>query len=275
MTDELILADVRRALAEDIGSGDLTAQLIPGETIARASVIAREDAILCGMAWFDATFRELDARVRIAWQRRDGDHIEPNATLCELTGPARALLSGERVALNFLQTLSGVATETRHYADAVRGTHAKILDTRKTIPGLRHALKYAVRTGGGENHRMGLFDAILIKENHIAAAGSIAAALDTARRARGQASFVEIEVENLDQLRQALAAGAERVLLDNFDLDAIRAAVKESAGRAKLEVSGGITLENVRAIAATGVDYISVGALTKNIRAVDLSMRFA
>lgn len=274
MTDELILADVRRALEEDIGSGDLTAQLIPEETIARASVIAREEAFLCGTAWFDATFRELDARVRVEWHARDGDRIEKNATLCDLTGPARVLLTGERVALNFLQTLSGVATETRKYVDAVRGTRAKILDTRKTIPGLRHALKYAVRTGGGENHRMGLFDAILIKENHIAAAGSIAAALDVTRKARGQATFIEIEVENLNQLREALAAGAERILLDNLGPDAIRAAVKETAGRAKLEVSGGIGLKNVRAIAETGVDYISVGALTKNIRAVDLSMRF-
>lgn len=275
MTDELILADVRRALEEDIGSGDLTAQLIPEGTIARASVIAREEAIFCGTAWFDAAFRELDARARVEWHRHDGARIEPNTTLCDLTGPARALLTGERVALNFLQTLSGVATETRKYVDAIQGTRATILDTRKTIPGLRHALKYAVRTGGGENHRMGLFDAILIKENHIAAAGSIAAALDAARRARGQASFVEIEVENLDQLREALAASAERVLLDNFDLDAIRAAVKETAGRAKLEVSGGITLGNVHAIAETGVDYISVGSLTKNLRAVDLSMRFS
>jgi nicotinate-nucleotide pyrophosphorylase (carboxylating) len=274
MKEDLILADVRRALAEDVGSGDLTAQLIPEDTIAQARVIAREEAILCGTAWFDATFRELDARVRVDWLRHDGDRMEPHATLCELTGPARALLSGERVALNFLQTLSGVATETRRYADAVRGTRAKILDTRKTIPGLRRALKYSVRTGGGENHRMGLFDAILIKENHIAAAGSVAAALDAARGARGKAAFIEIEVENLDQLREALAAGAERILLDNFGLDAIRAAVKETAGRAKLEVSGGIGLENVQAIAEAGVDYISVGALTKNIRAVDLSMRF-
>ncbi len=274
MTDDLILADVRRALAEDVGSGDLTAQLIPEGTIAQARVIARQQAILCGTAWFDAAFRELDARVRVDWLRRDGDRLEPNVTLCELTGLARALLTGERVALNFLQTLSGVATETRKYVDAVHGTRAKILDTRKTIPGLRRALKYAVRTGGGENHRMGLFDAILLKENHIAAAGSIAAALDAARRARGHASFVEIEVENLEQLRQALGGGAERILLDNFDLDAIRAAVKETAGRAKLEVSGGIGLDNIRNIAETGVDYISVGSLTKNIRAVDLSMRF-
>lgn len=274
MNDELILADVRRTLAEDVGSGDLTAQLIPENAAASASVIAREQAILCGTAWADATFRELDARVRVDWHARDGDRFAPNQTICNIKGPARALLSGERVALNFLQTLSGVATETRKYVDAIHGTRTKILDTRKTIPGLRRALKHAVVAGGGENHRMGLYDAILIKENHIAAAGSIAAALDAARRARGKASFVEIEVENLDQLRQALATGAERILLDNFDLDAIRAAVTETAGRAKLEVSGGITLENVRSIAETGVDYISIGALTKNIRAVDLSMRF-
>lgn len=273
MTDDMILADVHRALAEDVGPGDLTAQLIPKGTIAQARVIAREEAILCGTAWFDATYREMDARVRVKWRARDGERIAADGTLCELTGPARALLSGERVALNFLQMLSGVATETRKYADAVHGTRAEILDTRKTIPGLRHALKYAVRTGGGENHRMGLFDAILIKENHITAAGSIAAALDAAQRARGKAAFVEIEVENLNQLREALAAGAERILLDNFGLDAIRAAVKETAGRAKLEVSGGIGLDNIRNIAETGVDYISVGSLTKNIRAVDLSMR--
>jgi nicotinate-nucleotide pyrophosphorylase (carboxylating) len=265
---------VRHALAEDLGAGDLTAALIPEDTIARAMVVSREAAVLCGIAWFDAVFRALDSRVSVMWYANDGDDIAANMTLCELAGPARAILSGERVALNFLQTLSGVATTTRQYVNAIQGTPARILDTRKTVPGLRQALKYAVRTGGGVNHRMGLYDAILIKENHIAAAGSIVAALDAARRAGSRASFVEIEVETPDQLRQALAAGAARVLLDNFDPDTIRAAVKATAGRAKLEVSGGITLQNVRVIAETGVDYISVGALTKHIHAADLSMRF-
>jgi nicotinate-nucleotide pyrophosphorylase (carboxylating) len=274
MRDELILNDVSRALAEDVGAGDLTAALIPVDAHARARVICREEAVLCGTAWFDASFHALDSEIHIEWHCRDGDNVAADTEICDLSGPARALLSAERVALNFLQTLSGVATETRKYVEAVHGTRAKILDTRKTIPGMRHALRYAVRTGGGENHRMGLYDAILIKENHIAAAGSIAAALGAARRASGPVSFVEIEVETSDQLREALAAGAERVLLDNFDLDAIRAAVRETAGRAKLEVSGGITLKNIRTVAETGVDYISVGSLTKNIRAVDLSMRF-
>jgi nicotinate-nucleotide pyrophosphorylase (carboxylating) len=274
MHDELILNDVSRALAEDVGTGDLTAALIPVDAHARATVISREKAVLCGTAWFDASFHALDSEIRIVWHHHDGDPITAGATICDLSGPARALLTGERVALNFLQTLSGVATETHKYVDAIRGTRATILDTRKTIPGLRHALKYAVVIGGGENHRMGLYDAILIKENHITAAGSIAAALGAAQHLHGKASFVEIETENLDQLREALAAGAERILLDDFDLDSIRAAVMETAGRAKIEVSGGITLDNVRAIAETGVDYISVGALTKNIRAVDLSMRF-
>ncbi len=271
--DELIFEDVSRALAEDVGAGDLTAALIPVDARARATVISREEAVLCGAAWFDASFHALDSEIRIAWHCRDGDHVAAGTEICELSGPGRALLSAERVALNFLQTLSGVATETRRYVHAVHGTRAKILDTRKTIPGLRHALKYAVRTGGGENHRMGLYDAILIKENHIATAGSIAAALDAAQRAHGTASFIEIEVENLEQLREALAAGAERILLDNFNLDTIRAAVKETADRAKLEASGSVSLDNVRAIAETGVDYISVGALTKNVRVVDLSMR--
>ena len=272
LPDDIALT-VRRALAEDVGSGDLTAALIPAATRAAAQVITREDGVLCGTAWFDEVFRQLDKTIRVAWRARDGDLLRAGQTLCELEGPARALLTGERTALNFVQTLSGVATRTRRYVEAVRGTRAVILDTRKTLPGLRQAQKYAVRCGGGQNHRLGLYDAILIKENHIRAAGSIAAALQAARQGALPGVNVEIEVENPEQLREALAAGATRLLLDNFDPAALRAAVMETRGRATLEASGGITLENVRAVAATGVDYISVGDLTKNIKALDLSLR--
>ena len=265
---------VQRALAEDLGSGDRTAALIPQDTLAQASVISRERAIICGSAWFDEVFRQLDTRVTLAWEVQDGDEVQAGQTLCTLRGPARALLSGERTALNFLQTLSGTASTTRTYVDAVRGTAAIILDTRKTLPGLRAAQKYAVTCGGGQNHRMGLYDAILIKENHIRASGSISAALAAARAAGGESISLEVEVENLEQLREALAAGAPRLLLDNFDLAALRSAVAATAGRARLEASGGITLTNLRATAETGVDYISVGSLTKNLRAIDLSMRF-
>ena len=269
-----IAETVRRALAEDMGSGDLTAALIPDDRTARAQVVTREDAILCGCAWFDEVFRQLDTRVRITWKTPDGETIRAGQTLCQIEGPARAILTGERTALNFLQTLSGVATRTRAYVDAVRGTKAVVLDTRKTVPGLRLAQKYAVRCGGGQNHRLGLYDGILIKENHIAAAGSITAALNAAKAAAKPNVLMEIEVENFAQLREALAAGAKRILLDNFDLARLRAAVSETRGRVQLEVSGGVTLANVRALAETGVDYISIGDLTKNLTAVDLSLRF-
>ena len=265
---------VRRALAEDVGPGDLTAGLIPAETRAEAELITREPAILCGTAWFDEVFRQTDKRVSVAWNARDGDAVRAEQILCTLRGPARALLTGERTALNFLQLLSGTATLARQYVDAVRGTRAVILDTRKTVPGLRHAQKYAVACGGGQNHRMGLYDAILIKENHIAAAGSVTAALRVARASAPKDVTVEIEVENLEQLREALASGAGRILLDNFSIEELKAAVREAGGRARLEASGGINLYNVRVIAETGVDFISIGGITKNVAAVDLSLRF-
>jgi nicotinate-nucleotide pyrophosphorylase (carboxylating) len=264
---------VRRALAEDMGSGDLTATLIPADEISEARVISREPAVLCGSAWFEAVFHELDPSIEITWNIRDGDRTHPNQVLCTLRGPSRALLTGERTALNFLQTLSGTATAARYYVDAVQGSKTRILDTRKTLPGLRAAQKYAVRCGGGHNHRMGLYDGILIKENHIMAAGSITQAV-AAARAQAPRIMVEVEVETLDELREALGAGADRLLLDNFELDQLREAVTITAGRAELEASGGITLENVRAVAETGVDFISIGSITKHLRAVDLSMRF-
>jgi nicotinate-nucleotide pyrophosphorylase (carboxylating) len=267
-------ANVRSALEEDLGSGDLTALLIPAETVARARVITREDAILCGTDWFDACFLALDPTVRIAWQARDGGAIRAGQAVCAIDGRARALLSAERPALNFLQTLSGVATETRRYVDAIAGTRARILDTRKTLPGLRLALKYAVKCGGGENQRIGLYDGMLIKENHIAAAGGIGAALTAAFKLARPGVTVQIEVENLGQLEDALQAGAKLILLDNFDLEGMREAVRMTAGRAALEASGGISLDTVRAIAETGVDRISIGNLTKSVRALDLSMRF-
>jgi nicotinate-nucleotide pyrophosphorylase (carboxylating) len=265
--------DVRAALDEDVGGGDLTALLVPAGAIAHAKVITREPAILCGSRWFSEVFRQVDPGVVVAWHAADGDRIETNQVVCEVTGPARSVLTGERTALNFLQTLSAVATRTRQFVDAVNGTRAAILDTRKTLPGLRAALKYAVHCGGGTNHRMGLYDAVLIKENHIAASGGVRAALaDAARIAQGKP--VQIEVETLDQLREALDAGATLILLDNFDLKGLRDAVGIAAGRAKLEASGGVNLDTVRAIAQTGVDRISIGTLTKDIRAVDFSMRF-
>ncbi len=268
-----IESDVRRALEEDLGSGDISAALIPAERIWKASVISREAAILCGRNWFDAVFHHLDSKVGIRWYAHDGDAIVPDQQLCTLKGAARSLLSGERAALNFLQTLSGTATLAQAYASRVAGLATRILDTRKTIPGLRRAQKYAVRCGGCHNHRFGLYDAFLIKENHIAAAGSIAAAIQAAR-ALGKQLPVEIEVEDLEGLEQALQAGADRVLLDNFRIDALREAVAVTGGRAELEASGGITLDNVRDYASTGVNYISIGALTKHLRAIDLSMRF-
>lgn len=264
---------VERALLEDIGSGDLTASLVP-DTAARAELVTHEDAVLCGTAWADEVFRQLDTRVRVTWLRRDGERIVAGSVIAYFEGPARALLTGERCALNFLQTLSGTATQATRYAEALRGTHCKVLDTRKTIPGLRRAQKYAVSCGGGHNHRLGLYDAVLIKENHITAAGSVTTALAQARAAVATGISIEIEVENLNQLREALNAGATRVLLDNFDLKGLAAAVRETAGQATLEASGGITLDNIHAIAETGVDYISVGSLTKHVRAIDLSLRF-
>jgi nicotinate-nucleotide pyrophosphorylase (carboxylating) len=271
---EAIAANVGAALAEDLGAGDLTAELIPAEAVARARVVTREDAVLCGTAWFDACCRALDADARIHWLARDGDRVMAGAVLCELCGNARALLSAERPALNFLQTLSGVATETRRHVDAIAGTRARVLDTRKTLPGLRRALKYAVKCGGGDNQRMGLYDGILIKENHIAAAGGIGPALRRAFELAPAGATVQIEVENLTQLEEALAAGARAILLDNFDLAGLRAAVAVNAGRAELEASGGVDLTGLRAIAETGVDRVSIGALTKSVRAIDLSMRF-
>lgn len=268
-----IHADVRRALAEDVGGGDLTAALIPAAAQAEATVICREEAVLCGTAWFDEVFRQVAPSIKIEWHAHDGDSVSPNQRMCDMHGPARALLTGERTALNFLQTLSGTATRARRYVDAVSGTQARVLDTRKTLPGLRTAQKYAVRCGGGHNHRMGLYDALLIKENHIAAAGSIAQAVSTARRLSPDQPL-EVEVENLDELRQALAAGVTRILLDNFPLQELIRAVQLTAGRASLEASGGINLINIRAVAETGVDYISVGAITKDVQAIDLSLRF-
>lgn len=269
----LIEADVQRALAEDIGTGDLTAQLVP-DVGAHAELFTREDAVLCGTAWVDELFRQLDTRVLVTWLKRDGERIAAGDVIARLDGPARTLLTGERGALNFLQTLSGTATLTARYVEALRGTRSKVLDTRKTIPGLRRAQKYAVTCGGGLNHRLGLFDAVLIKENHIAAAGSVTAALAQARAVPATDFSIEIEVENLDQLREAIRAGATRILLDNFDLERLADAARETAGRAALEASGGITLDNIRAIAETGVDFISVGSLTKHLRAIDLSLRF-
>jgi nicotinate-nucleotide pyrophosphorylase (carboxylating) len=264
---------VTTALLEDVGSGDLTAQLIPADRTARAAVITREDAVLCGTAWFDEVFRQIDARSRVTWSARDGDRVRANQQLCTLEGPARSLLTGERTALNFLQMLSATATVTRKYVDAVAGTKCRILDTRKTIPGLRVAQKYAVRCGGGTNHRIGLFDAILVKENHIAAAGSIAKAVAEARRLNSKV-LLEVEVENLTQLREALEARVDRVLPDNFSLEQMREAVRLTNGRAELEASGNMSLETLRSVAETGVDFISVGSLTKHVRAIDLSMRF-
>lgn len=271
---EKIELNVTAALAEDIGSGDLTAQLTPPGKIARATVICRSGAVVAGRSWFDAVFRRIDAAVQVDWQVAEGQRAVAGTTLCTLSGAARSLLTGERTALNFLQMLSAVATATRAYVDAVAGTRAAILDTRKTLPGLRVAQKYAVEIGGGMNHRMGLYDAILIKENHIAAAGGVTLALEAAARVPGPRLWVQIEVETLDQLREALSAGATMILLDNMTPSQMREAVEITAGRAKLEASGGITLANVREIAETGVDRISIGALTKDIDAVDLSMRF-
>ncbi|MCL4790987.1 MAG: carboxylating nicotinate-nucleotide diphosphorylase [Gammaproteobacteria bacterium] len=274
---DAIITSVRAALAEDIGSGDLTAALVPEAQQALATVITREPAVLCGQDWADAVFAELEPAVRIDWHCRDGDVLTAGQRLCELRGPARAILTGERTALNFLQTLSAVASTTRRYVDAVAGTRATILDTRKTIPGLRLAQKHAVRVGGGSNHRIGLHDGILIKENHIVAAGGITAAVHSAR-ARGVMVLLEVEVETLEQAEEALRAGADRLLLDNFSTPLMREAVAlrdRLAPGSGLEASGGIDLQTIRSVAETGIDFISVGDLTKNIRAIDLSMRFS
>ena len=264
---------VALALAEDVGSGDLTAALIPENAQAEATVISRENAILCGAAWFNAVFHQLDARIAVDWQAADGDRIVPDQLLCNLRGPARALLTGERTALNFLQMLSGVATLAGRYADAVAGTQATVLDTRKTLPGLRLAQKYAVRCGGCRNHRIGLFDAVLIKENHIMAAGSISNAIAAARQLHPGVT-VEVEVENFAELNEALVTEPDIIMLDNFSRTDMAEAVKITGGRVKLEASGNVNFNTVRSIAETGVDYISIGGLTKDVRAVDLSMRF-
>ena len=263
--------EIAAYLAEDVGGGDLTASIIPETKQASALVLTREAMVLCGQAWFEAVFRQLDPAIVIEWQVQEGDDVAAGSVLCQLRGPARALLTGERTALNLLQTLSATATVARRYANAVAGSGCKVLDTRKTLPGLRLAQKYAVKCGGCVNHRIGLFDAILIKENHIIAAGSIGAAISQARAISNV--MVEIEVESLDELQEALAAHPDRIMLDNFSLQQLKNAVAMNQGQAELEASGNITLETIRDIAETGVDYISIGALTKNVQAIDLSMR--
>lgn len=267
-----IIADIERAFAEDVGDGDATAQLLPLGGTAHAQLTCRTDAVIAGTAWFDACFRHLDPDVVIDWLARDGDRVSAGSVICRLSGNARSLVTAERSALNFLQLLSATATVTAEYVAAVAGTSARVLDTRKTIPGLRLAQKYAVRCGGGHNQRMGLYDAILIKENHIIAAGSIAAAVATARKLHPQL-MVEVEVENMDELAQALATKADRIMIDNFDLPQMRDAVALTAGRVPLEVSGNVGLNTIGEFARTGVDFISVGALTKHVDAVDLSLR--
>jgi len=273
-----ITRNVAAALAEDIGAGDLTATLIPGERVARATVVSREAGVLCGRAWFDRCVSELDPVAEITWSAADGERIAPGQVLCTIRANARALLSAERCALNFLQLLSAVASKARRYADAIAGTKAQVVDTRKTLPGLRIAQKYAVRCGGGGNHRLALWDAILIKENHIHAAGGISEALAAAQMVAGEAGdrckFIQIEVESLTELQTALNAGATMILLDNFPLAMLREAAAINGGRAVLEASGNVTLETIGGIAETGVDRISVGALTKDVKALDLSMRF-
>jgi nicotinate-nucleotide pyrophosphorylase (carboxylating) len=274
---ESIQKNVADALAEDLGTGDLTANLVPQESLVSAKIIARENAIMSGIPWVDEVYNQLDSRIVLDWQYQDGDRITENTMICKLQGSARSILSGERTALNFLQTLSATATITAKYVAIISDTKAKILDTRKTIPGLRLAQKYAVRCGGGINHRIGLFDAVLIKENHILSAGNIQNAIRTATKSIPD-TIIEVEVESLDQLRDALKNGAKRLLLDNFSLNKLRCAVEinriEGIPMAELEASGDLTLDNIRKVAQTGIDYISVGALTKNICAINLSMRF-
>lgn len=273
-----ISRNVTAALTEDVGAGDLTASLVPGDRQVKATVISREAGVLCGTAWFDECVRRLDPAARVVWHAADGDRLTANQLLCEIEGNGRALLTAERSALNFLQLLSAVASKARIYADEIAGTKAQVVDTRKTLPGLRIAQKFAVRCGGGGNHRLALWDAILIKENHIHAAGGIDQAMAAARQVAAEAAdrckFIQIEVESLDELQTALAAGATMILLDNFSLDMMRQAADINAGRAVLEASGNVSLETIRGIAETGVDRISVGALTKDVKALDLSMRF-
>ncbi len=266
--------NVAAALAEDVGDEDATAALTPVGKPGRAAVVCRQDAVVCGQPWFDACFRKLDPKVEIQWAVEEGARVQAGTRVCSVRGEARALLAAERSAINFLQTLSAVATATRRLVDAAAGTRAKIVDTSKTLPGLRVAQKYAVRTGGGANHRMGLYDAMLIKENHIAAAGGVRQVLAQAKKVARPGIWAQIEVENLDQLKEALAAGATMILLDNMSVDQVREAVKIANDRAELEASGGITLDNVRSIAETGVHRISSGTLTKDVKAVDFSMRF-
>ena len=266
--------DVSAALAEDVGGGDVSAMLLPQSATARAIVLCRQEAVVCGQAWFEACFRRLDPDVTVSWRAAEGAKVAAGSRVCEIRGKTRALLTAERTALNFLQTLSAVATLTRRFVDAVAGTRAQILDTRKTLPGLRFALKYAVRTGGGVNHRMGLYDAMLIKENHIAAAGGLGQVLAQAKQNARPGVWVQVEVETLDQLKEALTAGATMILLDNMNGQTMREAVRIAGDRAQLEASGGITLDNVRAVAETGVHRISIGGLTKDVKAVDFSMRF-
>lgn len=268
-----IQRNVAQALAEDVGTGDLTARLIPPGRAAQGLVTAREEAVLCGRDWFEACLRALDPKASVAWHVAEGDWVQPDQTLCEILSETRALLTAERAALNFVQLLSATATITRRFVDAISGTGARIVDTRKTLPGLRLAQKYAVTVGGGLNHRVGLYDGILIKENHIMAAGGIRPVLARARGIAPSNAFIQIEVETLDQLREALDAGATMVLLDNMSIEQMREAVALNDGRAELEASGGVNLDRVRAIAETGVDRISIGVLTKNVRAIDLSLR--
>lgn len=265
-------ANIDAAVAEDVGTGDVTGRLVPEQEWVKANVVVREAAVLCGAPWFEGVMKELDARIAIDWKYAEGDLMAADSVVCSIEAPARALLTAERPALNFLQLLSGVASATRHYVDVIAGTRAAILDTRKTLPGLRLAQKYAVRVGGGKNQRMALYDGILIKENHIAAAGGVTAAMQAAFALKADVP-IQIEVENLDELKEALAAGATSILLDNFDLEAMRTAVTVTAGRALLEASGGINMDTVRAIAATGVDRISIGSLTKDVKATDYSLR--
>ena len=272
--EETVTRDVTRALAEDIGTGDLTAALIPADRTSHARLLTRQSGVLCGVEWFRRTFEELDPDVEIFWHHDDGDDIVADTSLCELEGRSRAILTGERPALNFVQLLSGVATRTRQFVRAVEGTRARIIDTRKTLPGLRMAQKYAVATGGGTNNRIGLYDGVLIKENHIVAAGGLANAVRDASHSVPEGTMLQVEVETLEQLREALDAGAKLILLDNFDLPRMREAVRIAGDSAELEASGGVSLDNVRAIAQTGVHRISVGSLTKDVTALDLSMRF-
>lgn len=270
---ELARADAARALAEDVGDGDLTAALVDADRRAQARVLARESAVICGGPWAEAALRQLDPQLQVRWLVREGERCAADQVVLEIEGSARSLLTAERTALNFLQFLSAVATKTATYVEAVRGSRAQIVDTRKTVPGLRLAQKYAVRTGGGTNHRIGLYDAVLIKENHIAAAGGVTAVLRKAQQVAARATFIQVEVETLAQLEEALAAGANMILLDNMDLPTLREAVRINAGRASLEISGGVTLDQLRTLAETGVDRISIGGLTKDVKATDFSMR--